>query len=91
MSSEPQQIIKEYQSFFHSIQESPNDPQVLRIITLENIEMDVEFSNNGWIFNNFEIFEIFENGMMLKSEGFKRKFHNVLYDKLSKLEEVRDE
>lgn len=53
--------------------------------------MDVEFSNNGWIFNNFEIFEIFENGMMLKSEGFKQKFHHVLYEKLSKLEEVRDE
>lgn len=90
MSSEPQQLIKEYQSFFHSIQQS-DDPQVLRIITLENLEIVVEFSNNGWIFNNFEIFEIFENGMMLKSEGFKRKFHNVLYEKLSKLEEVRDE
>lgn len=81
-NQELQQIELEYGTWFNKF--------VLQngIIILETIEKDeykLEFTSGGWIFNDDEIYETFESGMMNKSDDFKKRFHEKLIEKLNSI------
>lgn len=79
---EVQQIEKEYGPWFNKFKITN---QIIELKTIESEEFKLEFTSNGWLINDEEIFETFESAMMNKSDSFKLKFHEKLITKLNTL------